>query len=237
MGHTLTATRGSAEDADGDVGMNLGPDQSVLVLMEHCLEMKRQETRLRLFTLLLLLGCTALLVFGMWARVIQRGSKEEVINVEQSPAYSKQERCPPAGDPQTSFTRLHVSLRSYSNTSSPEGQVLTWDSEFEPASNVTPYIVIPEDGFYFVYLNFAIFCNPKGAKFRKFGAELHRSSEGYGVPERLMEVHDGLRCKSLQYRNVFVGQLLKLLKKDRLSVLIKEGFDLIHKATFGAYLV
>lgn len=133
--------------------------------------------------------------------------------------------------------RVPLAAGSYSNTSSPEGQVITWDSEFEPASNVTPYIVIPEDGFYFVYLNFAIFCNPKGAKFIKFVAELHRSSEGYGIPERLMEVHDGLRCKSLKYRNVFVGQLLKLLKKDRLSVLIKEGFDLIHKATFGAYLV
>lgn len=241
MGHTLIGTRGSAEDADGDVVMDLGPDQSVLVLMEHCREMKRQETRLRLFTLLLLLGCTALLMFAMWAGLIQSGSKEEVINVEQSPAYSKQERCPPADDPQTNFTRLHVSLRSMSHESIPEGQVITWDSEFEPANKVaTKHIVIPENGFYFVYLNFALFrvCKHKGAaKFTKFVGELRRSSEGYPKPESLMVVYDRLSCNSLQYRNLFGGQLFKLSKNDSLSVLIKEGFDLIHKSKFGAYLV
>ncbi|KAF3849420.1 hypothetical protein F7725_015917, partial [Dissostichus mawsoni] len=219
MGHTLIGTRGSAEDAD--VVMDLGPDQSLLVLMEHCREMKRQETRLRLFTLLLLLGCTALLVFAMWAGLIQSGSKEEVVN-----------------DPQTDFTRLHVSLRSMSYKISPEGKVITWESEFEPANKVTPYIVIPEDGFYFVYLNVAIFCvcRHEGANFTTFVGELHRYSEGYDDPERLTVVRDRLRCNSLQHRNVFVGQLFKLSKKDRLSVLIKEGFELIDESKFGAYL-
>ncbi|KAK1884449.1 Tumor necrosis factor [Dissostichus eleginoides] len=122
---------------------------------------------------------------------------------------------------------------------SPEGKVITWESEFEPANNVTPYIVIPEDGFYFVYLNFAILCvsNHEGANFKPFVGELHRYSEGYDDPQSLTVVRDHLRCDSLQYRNVFVGQLFKLSKKDRLSVLIKEGFELIDKSKFGAYLV
>lgn len=71
MGHTLPA-----EAACGDTMIDMGPDKSVLILIKHCQDMKQQETRLRLSTLLLLLSCTALFIFAICADLRQHESSE-----------------------------------------------------------------------------------------------------------------------------------------------------------------
>lgn len=47
-------------------------EESLLILINHCREMKQQEARLRLITLLLLLGCAAAFIFISCADLSQR---------------------------------------------------------------------------------------------------------------------------------------------------------------------
>ncbi|KAK5852431.1 hypothetical protein PBY51_023900 [Eleginops maclovinus] len=233
MGHTLIRQSELAEAADGDVMMDLGPDKSVLILIQHCREMKRQETCLRLITLLLLLSCTALFIFAMWAGFRQSGSKEEVINNEQSPAYSKQETNASADDPRKA-TSLHISLRSLPVPG--DNKYIEWESVFgQPVYKDTEKIEIPENGFYFVYVKFDLTCS--NHTFTKFEVVLHKSNIGHPSNQTLTTVNEDLRCKPGHSRNVFVGQLFDLLKDDCVRVLIRKGFDLINKSTFGAYSV
>lgn len=78
MAHTQPA-----ETACRDSVMNMGPDEPVLILIKHCRDMKQQETRLRLVTLLLLLSCTALFIFITGAGLRQHknsGSSEQGVS-------------------------------------------------------------------------------------------------------------------------------------------------------------
>lgn len=52
-----------AEAAYGDSAIDIGEDESLLILIKHCKDMKHQETWLRLITVLLLLSCVALILF------------------------------------------------------------------------------------------------------------------------------------------------------------------------------
>lgn len=63
MGQKLTGEVLPAEAACGDSVIDVSPDESVLILIKHCRDMKQQETRLRLTTLLVLLSCMALILF------------------------------------------------------------------------------------------------------------------------------------------------------------------------------
>lgn len=68
MGDT-TAT----EATRGDLVIDLmGPDESVLILLKHCRDMKQQETRLRLITLFLLLSCMALILLTTGSVIRQK---------------------------------------------------------------------------------------------------------------------------------------------------------------------
>ncbi len=53
MGQKLAVQTLPNEEACRDSVTNMGPDESVLILIKHCRDMKQQETRLRLVTLLL----------------------------------------------------------------------------------------------------------------------------------------------------------------------------------------
>lgn len=63
MGQRLLKNTQPAETASGDSVIGIGPDESVLILIKHCSDMKQQEMRLRLITLFLLLSCMALILF------------------------------------------------------------------------------------------------------------------------------------------------------------------------------
>lgn len=62
--------------ACGDAVIGVSPNEPVLILIKHCRDMKQQETRLRLITLLLLLGCTALFCFTIIYEQRQQGNPE-----------------------------------------------------------------------------------------------------------------------------------------------------------------
>lgn len=63
MGQRLLKKTQPAEAASGDSVIDIRPDESVLILIKHCSDMKQQEMRLRLITLFLLLSSMALILF------------------------------------------------------------------------------------------------------------------------------------------------------------------------------
>lgn len=119
-----------------------------------------------------------------------------------------------------------------------DGQYIKWDIVFGEKYIVPEKraIVIPQTGFYFVYVRIALRCPAGDENFMRFYVELHSWNEGYNKSVSLMEAWDGVVCTPGSNRNVFLGQLFDLLQGDHVSVWIREGYKLIKKSFFGAYL-
>lgn len=118
-----------------------------------------------------------------------------------------------------------------------DGQYITWDAEIgdESYSKTKHAIVIPQNGFYFIYVRITLRCNDlEDAKL--FNLELHNWNKGYNKTVCLTEAWDDVDCSQEGARNVFVGQLFDLLQGDHVSVQIKQGYPLITKSLFGAYV-
>ncbi|XP_076614804.1 uncharacterized protein LOC143338350 [Chaetodon auriga] len=243
MGQKLMARTLSAEAACRNSGIDMSSDESVLILIKHCRDMKQQETCLRLITLLLLLTCMALFIFVTGADLRQRensGTSGQARTTEQSLAYSKQEKVCAADIPPTSVQRLNIHLRSVSTGNVGDGQYIKWDVMFgEKYDHEKRAIVIPEKGFYFVYVRIALNCQVEdGARnFKRFFVRLDNWNEGYNKTVPLTEAGDGIACTPEGSKSLFVGQLFDLLEGDHVSVWIGEGYKLITKSSFGAYLI
>ncbi|XP_032395161.1 uncharacterized protein LOC116704065 [Etheostoma spectabile] len=224
------------EAARGDAIIDMGPDKSVLILIKHCQDMKRQETRLRIITLVLLLSCTALFIVAISADLWKHGnsgSSGQESAVEPPPAMSKQESVIPTANPRKTIQRLHIDLMSLAAPNNSDGQYLKWHVMFgEDYNKEKGAIVIPEDGFYFVYLSVTLSCSDEG-DFNGFYAVLYNWNEHYDDNRDMMEARD--RCTSEGKKSVFVAKLLHLLKGDHLRVRIIKGYKLIDKSSFGAY--
>ncbi|KAF1377192.1 hypothetical protein PFLUV_G00198060 [Perca fluviatilis] len=224
------------ESACGDAIIDMDPDKSVLIPIKHCRDMKQQEMRPRLITLLLLLSSMALFIFTICAVLWQRGnsgSSGQNCAVKPSPAYSKQESVYPTANPQTNIPKLHVDLTSVPADNKTDGLYLKWRDNFggQHIKEETA-IVIPEDGFYYVYVRIELSCN-KG-DFNRFYAELRNWSESYPEARPTMKAWDG--CTSEGDKSVFMGQLFELSKGDNLRVWIELGYELISTSSFGAFL-
>ncbi|XP_038590354.1 uncharacterized protein LOC119914897 [Micropterus salmoides] len=239
MGHILPA-----EVACSDAIIEMGSEKSALILIKHCQDMKQQEMRLRLITLLLVLLCTALYIFAICTDLRQHeksGSTGQGSAVAQSPAYSKQETvCPAATDnPQRNPQRMRIHLRSVAANNSTDRVNIEWKVVFgEKYIAEKRAIVIPETSIYFVYVRIALSCQEKDktASFTGFHVVLNKWNEGYNKTVAMTQASDGIACTSQAFRNVFVGRLFELLEGDLVSVWIEEGYKLITKASFGAYL-
>ncbi|XP_026153720.1 uncharacterized protein LOC113124814 [Mastacembelus armatus] len=233
--HTLQA---EAASGDADIGMDM--DESVLILIKHCQDMKQQETHLRLITLLLLLSCTALFIFTTGADLRQTsGHSEQRSTAEPSSASAAayQQLCP-ADNPQTNVQRLHVYLKSVPAENITDRLYMKWYKVFgDNYNDKKRAIVIPETGYYFVYATFALSCQDEveDESFKKFYVTLHRWNEGYRQEKTIGSAMDGIECSSDRSRSVFMGQLFYLLNGDHVSVWIEEGYKLITKSSFGAY--
>ncbi|XP_042251663.1 uncharacterized protein LOC121885905 [Thunnus maccoyii] len=221
--------------ASGNV-ISMGPDESLLILIKHCHDMKKQETCLRFITLLLLLTCAALFIYTMGAD-LKSGSSGQGSAVEQNPTHSKQDRMYPAGDPKTNSTTPHIRLRFVSKDNDNDGQHIKWermfgDIQYNAEKNA---IVINKTGIYFAYVRIALRCqNEEG--YEKFFLKLQRWNEGYNKTVKRMEVLESITCTQGESSTVFVGDLFDLLAGDHMSVLIVEGYKLVTELAFGAYL-
>ncbi|XP_042365423.1 uncharacterized protein LOC121959935 [Plectropomus leopardus] len=246
MGQDLFGNTVPAQAACGVVMTDMSRDESVFILIKHCRDMKQQETRFRLITLLLLLSCTALYIFTIWADLRKHpnsGSSAQGSTDGPSPAYSKQDRDCPADHPERK-PRIHLRPlppcnKTWSACNITDGLYIRWDAEIgKKHLKDERAIVIPKEGTYFVYVRIALGChdNDGTANFKMFYAGLSRWNEAYNETISLMYARDGISCTSQKFRSVFMGQLFNLFKGDHLRVRIDEGYKLITTSSFGAYL-
>lgn len=95
--------------------------------------------------------------------------------------------------------------------------------------------MIPQTGIYFVYVRMDLshICE-QGVN---FSADLQTWNENYNKTLNVMRMWDSAHCSSeLTGRTVFDGQLFDLVEGTHIKVWIHEGYRLIRKASFGAYL-
>ncbi|XP_069370240.1 uncharacterized protein [Paralichthys olivaceus] len=241
-----------AEASCGEAVMGIGWDEPVDILIKHCRDMKQQETRLRLISLLLLLGCSAFYVFTTCAELRKRehsGVSEQNSSGEQRSPEPHQDRLCTAvsstdsAENKSHAARLHIRLRSVSEDSRTDEQRIKWDLHFSSDIKYDEEkraVVIPKSAVYFLYIRVSLICPNinNTASFNKFIMHLSSWSKDYMKnPEVLDRFRDGISCSREDFRNVFVGDLFDLSEGDHVSVLIKSGYELIEKFTFGAYLV
>ncbi|XP_035039714.1 uncharacterized protein LOC118125360 [Hippoglossus stenolepis] len=243
MAHKLKVL--PAEASCGEQEMGIGSDEPVCILIEHCRDMKQQETRLRLITLLLFLCCSALYIFTICAELRKR---EQQSSGEQRAAAPLQQSLHAAVNqslvnvPSAEKKRFNIQLSCIFEKTKTEGKQLLWVPNFSSDNqdnNKTKAIVIPEDGVYFIYIGTSLSCrNDLGAaSFNEFHLRLSRWSQSYIKHTTLAESQDGLMCPPVGFRSVYVGQLFDLSEGDHVSVWIEAGYELIEKSTFGAYRV
>ncbi|KAL4005140.1 hypothetical protein ACER0C_004853 [Sarotherodon galilaeus] len=244
MGQRVMGPTVPAGAACGDALISVTPDESVLILINHCRDMKRQEARLRLITLLLLLGCAALFVYSTCANLGQHGKSSRHGSAEdQTPAYSKQERgCPEAPHAETVQRKAETEKIHLQSTGKTNGSYITWTPmlgkmNYDKEKNA---IVIPTTGIYFIYLRFTLSCDDdvEKAEFRKFHIQLQRWSEAYGKVTTELDAWESVKCQkeSKDYQTLFVGQLFDRLEGEFLSVKVIDGYNLIKTSFFGAFL-
>ncbi|KAG7499741.1 tumor necrosis factor-like [Solea senegalensis] len=228
----------------GDAERSLGNcDDTALILIKHCRNMRRQDLLLRLINLLVL-TCAAFFICSTCAGSWTRQSSGEQTSTEEQRAVSLKQESQFPSEPATTKNnnqRFNIQLRSLSDSNTEvkwEVENLDMRSQYKEERRA---IVIPHDGVYFIYARFQLACHREfPLKFSPLWVELNWWSEAYGPPQSLMQVKDGLLCENRSmgggYRNVFVGQLFNLTTDYHVSVKVVKGYELITMAYFGAYL-
>lgn len=131
------------------------------------------------------------------------------------------------------------SVSAQSDSEMTDGQYMKWKpvfgrNDFYNASDHA--IVIPENGYYSLYLSVTLRCQNNDSGFKMFTVKLHKWRKDYCKVSDMVTVFDGLMCRSTESRHVFVGQLFEMMAGDHVKVWIKEGYKLIYKSSIGAYL-
>uniref|UniRef100_A0A8D0A0K2 THD domain-containing protein n=1 Tax=Sander lucioperca TaxID=283035 RepID=A0A8D0A0K2_SANLU len=169
-----------------------------------------------------------------WARLFAAGPKSfmQLINVTGPKVVDKKiQTCYEFICLNKTCDLLYVSLSTASlGANTTDAQYVKWHDNFGDQDNKEKSaIVIPEDGFYFVYVRIALSCNE--GDFNRLYLELHNWNENYPLNRPVMKALDG--CTSEGEKSVFVGQLFELSKGDNLSVWIGEGYELISTSSFA----
>nr|XP_020495749.1 uncharacterized protein LOC109988569 [Labrus bergylta] len=220
--------------------VDIHQDESVLILLQHCRDIKQRDTRFRLVSLLLLLGCVSLFIFLQLREYY--GSTRQENAVQSGPAYSKQE-CPSADPQSISSNRLSIALTSMKVQTNNDSGYLNWRGEKHRTS--TDAIEISKTGYYFIYLTITFKCDlqHQDEDFQEFRLTLQRSNEGYGPkpkPYNLTTAMDSVGCSPrsdslTQVRTLTMVQLFSLIEGDHVKVWVNKGLGMIIKSFFGAF--
>lgn len=119
-------------------------------------------------------------------------------------------------------------------------QCIKWNVNFGGKYDKQKHaIVISETGFYFMYLSLHLRCHVKVGidVSSNFVVELQKWNVGYNKTITLAGARESVACTPEFSRTLFVGELFELLEGDHVSVNVKEGYRMIMKSSFGAYLV
>ncbi|XP_041667298.1 uncharacterized protein LOC121525382 [Cheilinus undulatus] len=215
-------------------GVDMGQDESVLILLRHCRDMKRQETRLRLVTLLLLLGCAALFFFIL----LRENSGSSGRGSIDEPRRAKQEATSPQAGVQTNPDRLRIDLTSQNVPNETCPLFLKWEPLFGDRhySEEKRAIRIPVNGFYFFYLKVFFCCKlSKTKEYDTLSVKLLKWNPQHEKSKPLTSEMESAPCKDDVFRVLTVGQLFYLNQEDHVRVEVQEGESMIIKSSFGAF--
>ncbi|XP_023839001.1 lymphotoxin-alpha [Salvelinus sp. IW2-2015] len=228
-----------------DTVISMAQQESVVLLLKHCQEMKRQESRLRLVTLFLVLGCAAVFVFTQ--RVNRDCNEKDSFKPAE---YSQQQ----AIDRQEQNLKPNAHLTTSSMCNSVPEDYIQWEHQGTGLVHMQNFtydekkhaLVVPQGGRYFVYV---------GVNFRmpdkdKVSGEIHflslkvwKFSNRYPKNWPIMEVKDSIPDNRRGARTVYTGQVVALEEGDFLSVSINEdNYELIDCSAettmyIGAFLL
>lgn len=122
------------------------------------------------------------------------------------------------------------------------GEYLSWATDsVRWYSEARRALVVPATGFYFVYARTTLRCldlDMDEMEAVLFKLELHSWNRSYNRSLSLADTWDEADCShgSGASRTVFLGQIFDLLEGDHISVMVRQGHDLVTKAFFGAYI-
>ncbi|XP_055731195.1 tumor necrosis factor ligand superfamily member 15 [Salvelinus fontinalis] len=228
-----------------DTVISIAQQESVVLLLKHCQEMKRQESRLRLVTLFLVLGCAAVFVFTQ--RVNRDCNEKDSFKPAE---YSRQQ----AIDRQEQNLKPNAHLTTSSRCNSVPEVYIQWEHQKTGLVHMQHFtydekkhaLVVPQGGRYFVYV---------GVNFRmpdkdKVSGEIHflslkvwKFSNRYPDDWPIMEVKDSIPDNRRGARTVYTGQVVALEEGDLLRVSINEdNYELIDCSAettmyIGAFLL
>ncbi|RVE65381.1 hypothetical protein OJAV_G00116060 [Oryzias javanicus] len=203
-----------------DKDMEMCTEESVVLLVKQCRDMRRQEMLFRGATLLLLCFGTALILnsssFG-FGRFTQPNKIES----------TAEERIPDAGSDCSGKMHIHLTQETIYRDN------ITWQLAFNACLTFeNSSIMIPQSGVYFVYVRFTLTCEHGSTL---FSMKVTRWSESYPATTKLMHAQSDLNCTNNYFQTVYAGELLELSQGDQLKVNITQGYDLINESNFGAF--
>ncbi|KAM8872192.1 uncharacterized protein ACB058_004240 [Synchiropus picturatus] len=204
-----------------------GPDNSLTILIKHCRDMKRQEARTAALTLLMMLCCLFVSVCGIFAN-FQRDlqSRSDVTpNISQLKS-DKQVLCPSdSAETKPQKMSVHVGLHNH-----------TWEViDGEHFDEEKQAIVIPNPGFYFVYVAATYWCRGTESLSASIYVKLHKWNADYDKQVKMEEGQEELHCPRDGLKHIYIGQVFKLQAMDHLTVSLRPK-DKVHiKSSFGAF--
>ncbi|XP_008322720.1 uncharacterized protein LOC103389186 [Cynoglossus semilaevis] len=216
-------------------------EEPALILIRHCQDMKKQETRLRFITLLLLLGCGSLFLYiscaVLWFHREPAGTEHTTTGVRSS-AYSRQE-----GPPETQVSNrenrpFHIYLQSVPFKCTKGMHDLEWNEDCSPTyDSQRRAIKIPYAGAYFIYTRVmlsCVVCNFKS--FSIFAMEVDIWNKNSNANRPIL-VQDSMNCQQDGFKNIYMGELFDMSEGDHITVRVKNGTQLIKTAFFGAHMI
>ncbi|KAI1900667.1 hypothetical protein AGOR_G00052270 [Albula goreensis] len=218
--------------------VQIEPDRSVLILIEHCNEMKRQERYSRTITGFLFLGFTALFFFYTHSRISSE-CKHSIKDSEYGTgAYQRQIGTRPNAHLTAPETSIH-------NVTTLEWESKNGDAFLQDFDYGNNALIVPKDGRYSVYLQLTyrmtekFVCIP--GNLIQLTQEVYRLSDSYPVETLLMVASDTVNCSEKKWRrSIYTSGVFQLEKGDRLFV--KAGNAVLidyneKRMFFGAFLV
>lgn len=231
-----------------NTAVSLEHHEPVKILLQHCQEMKRQESCLRLVTFLLLIGSAT--VFFLVHFMSQCGrsveEKEEKVSFPHVAAITQQQD----------------SYRPHALVTSPLGKLsedvyVQWYSGKAGLVNMEGFtynktahaLVVPQKGRYYVYIGMNLQLPDSASQsetertpVKMFLLHVITYHSSYPEDTVVMEVRDSIPAASDGERTVHMGHVVKLEKGALLRATVRKGSELIRTANdysmyFGAHLL
>ncbi|XP_029920494.1 uncharacterized protein LOC115368513 [Myripristis murdjan] len=224
-----------------DVAIDMGRDESLLLLAKHCRDMRRQESSLRVVTMLLFLSCTAMFILCSFAE-IRRNQSAASDGQTVVAAYSRQDNSI-EGNSHGGFTGMSIDLGSEEHEDPmPNGTYMKWRPNFghnyyDDKKNA---IVITQSGKYYIYVSIGLSWNfDDESEDRTINVQLQKWSDRYQSDEIILEAWDEVPQTLYGKKNVYLGRIFDLTAGSHLKVLIGMGYELIDstKTSFGCFLL